>query len=82
MQKVKSNASGWINEQKFLEHRFEWQKGFGAFSYAKSQVNAVYKYVQNQETHHKKRTFRTEYLEFLQKFEIEHDEKYIFHDPI
>ncbi|MBP6810543.1 MAG: IS200/IS605 family transposase [Saprospiraceae bacterium] len=82
MQKVKSNASGWINEQKFLEHRFEWQKGFGAFSYAKSQVNAVYKYVQNQEAHHKKRTFRAEYLEFLQKFEIEHDEKYIFHEPI
>ncbi len=82
MQKVKSNASGWINERKFLEHRFEWQKGFGAFSYAKSQVNVVYRYVQNQEAHHKKRSFRAEYLEFLQKFEIDHDEKYIFHEPI
>lgn len=82
MQKVKSNASGWINEKGFLEQRFEWQKGFGAFSYAKSQVNAVYRYVQNQETHHSRQTFRAEYLEFLQKFEVDHDQKYIFQDPI
>ncbi len=81
MREVKANSSAWVNEQKFLQPRFEWQKGYGAFSYGKSQVAAVFKYVQNQEAHHKKRTFREEYLDFLQKFEIDHDEKYIFHDP-
>lgn len=81
MREVKANSSGWVNEQKFLKHRFEWQKGYGAFSYGKSQVPAVFKYVQNQEIHHKKRTFREEYLDFLVKFEIDHDEKYIFHEP-
>jgi REP element-mobilizing transposase RayT len=82
MQKVKSNASGWINDQKFLEHPFAWQKGYGAFSYAKSQINVVFRYVQNQESHHQKQSFRDEYLEFLHKFQIDHNEKYIFHDPI
>lgn len=81
MQKVKSNSSRWINEQGFLAHEFEWQKGYGAFSYGKSQVGIVYKYVQNQEKHHQKRSFREKYLEYLQKFEIQHDEKYIFRDP-
>ena len=81
MREVKANSLGWINEQKFLNHRFDWQKGYGAFSYAKSQVPRVCKYVQNQDSHHNKRTFQEEYLEFLQKFEIEHDEKYIFHVP-
>lgn len=82
MREVKANASGWVNEQKFLDHEFKWQKGYGAFSYAKSQVSTVYRYVENQEAHHAKRSFRNEYLGFLRKFEIEHDEKYIFHEPI
>ncbi len=82
MREVKANSSGWVNEQKFLKHRFEWQLGYGAFSYGKSQVDTVFKYVKNQEAHHKKRTFRSEFLEFLQKYEIDHDEKYIFHEPI
>lgn len=81
MREVKANASGWVNKKKFLSHRFEWQKGFGAFSYAKSQVNAVFKYIQNQEEHHKSRTFRAEYIDILQKFEIDHNEKFIFHEP-
>ena len=82
MREVKSNSSNWINSEKFLPHRFEWQEGFGAFSYSKSQVDAVMKYVENQEAHHKKRTFREEYINMLQKFEVEYDEKYIFIDPI
>lgn len=82
MREVKANASGWVNEQKLLPHRFEWQKGFGAFSYARSQVDVVFRYVQNQESHHQKKTFRAEYLKHLQKFEVDHDERYIFHDPI
>jgi len=81
MREVKANSSGWINKSKFLKHRFEWQDGFGAFSYGKSQVDSVYKYVENQEEHHKNVSFREEYLGFLCKFEIEHDEKYIFREP-
>lgn len=82
MRDVKSNSSRRLNDQRILKHRFEWQEGFGAFSYGKSQVDSVYKYVLNQEKHHAKRSFREEYLDFLQKFEIEHDEKYIFQSLI
>ncbi len=81
MREIKSNSSNWINAQKFLRYRFEWQEGYGAFSYGKSQAHDVYKYVENQEEHHKTVSFRDEYLNFLRKFEIEHDEKYIFKLP-
>lgn len=80
MKDVKQGSSLWINENKFTNGRFEWQEGYGAFSYSKSQINTVIEYIQNQEIHHKKRTFREEYLEFLEKFEIEYDEKFIFKD--
>ncbi len=79
---VKSNSSKWINEKKFLPVRFEWQKGYGVFSYGKSQINAVINYINNQESHHHKKSFREEYLEFLNKFEVEFDEEYIFNDLI
>ena len=82
MREVKANASGWINEKRFLKHRFEWQEGYGAFSYSKSQIDAVMKYVLNQEAHHKKRSFRDEYEDMLTKFEVDYDERYIFTDPI
>ena len=82
IREVKANSSRWINEQGFLEERFEWQSGFGAFSYARSQLDIVYRYVKNQEAIHEARTFRKEYLELLAHFEIDHDERYIFHDPI
>jgi len=62
--------------------RFEWQEGYGVFSYSHSQIDAVYKYIANQEEHHKKQTFRNEYLEFLAKFKISYDERYIFEDLI
>lgn len=78
MREVKANSSRWINENGWLPSRFEWQTGYGAFSYAKSQVDVVYKYVQNQEQHHRNRSLQTEYLEFLQRFEVEYDNKYIF----
>jgi hypothetical protein len=58
--------------------KFEWQQGYGAFTYAKSQIEAVYNYIKNQEEHHKKRGFKEEYLDFLEKFEIEYDERYLF----
>ena len=75
---IKNNSSNFINEQKFIKGKFAWQEGYGAFSYAHSQVENVYQYVLNQEEHHRKRTFKEEYIDFLQKFEIEYNEKYLF----
>lgn len=75
---VKANASKFINEEGFLRQKFEWQSGYGAFSYSKSHVPAVINYILNQVEHHRKHSFREEYLDFLQKFEIEYNEKYLF----
>jgi REP element-mobilizing transposase RayT len=75
---IKNNSSNFINDKKFLECKFSWQEGYGAFSYAHSQIEQVYNYILNQELHHHKKTFKDEYLDFLQKFEIEYDEKYVF----
>ena len=75
---VKNNSSDFINDRQFLPYEFSWQDGYGAFSYAHSQMDAVYKYILNQEKHHRKKTFKEEYLEFLQKFEVEYNEKYLF----
>lgn len=82
IQDIKGSSSKWINEKKFLKVKFEWQEGYGAFSYSKSQVNDVIRYIQNQEEHHKKVSFREEYLNFLKAFEIDFNEQYIFKDPI
>ncbi len=81
MQDIKGSSSKWINEKKFLKVKFEWQEGYGAFSYSKSHVQNVINYVNNQEKHHAKQTFRDEYLDFLKKFDIEYDERYIFKEP-
>jgi putative transposase len=81
MQDVKANSSKWINETNLTQSRFEWQAGYGAFSYSKSQLQEVINYILNQKEHHKKRTFLEEYRTFLEKFEIEFDEKYIFKEP-
>jgi REP element-mobilizing transposase RayT len=75
---VKNNSSDFINDRQFLPYDFSWQDGYGAFSYAHSQMDAVYKYILNQEKQHRKKTFKEEYLEFLQKFEVEYNEKYLF----
>ncbi|WP_396212901.1 IS200/IS605 family transposase [Flavobacterium sp.] len=82
LQDIKGSSSKWINEKKFLKVKFEWQEGYGAFSYSKSHVNNVIRYIQNQENHHKKESFREEYLKFLKVFEIEYDERYIFNELI
>lgn len=82
MQAVKAKSSKYINDHSLTPKRFEWQEGYGVFSYSQSQLDSVYKYIQNQEEHHKKQTFRDEYLEFLQKFKVEYDEQYIFKDLI
>ncbi|WP_338790755.1 IS200/IS605 family transposase [Bernardetia sp. MNP-M8] len=78
VQQVKTSSNKFIKEKKFLKTKFEWQKGYGAFSYSKSALDTVVKYVLNQPKHHKKRTFKEEYLLLLKKFEIEYNEKYLF----
>ena len=75
---VKNNSTNFINENKFVKGKFSWQEGHGSFSYSHSQIEHVYNYILNQEEHHKKKTFREEYLEFLKDFEIKYDEKYLF----
>ena len=75
---IKSASSIFINEKRWVRGQFNWQVGFGAFSYSRSQIDSVVKYIDNQEEHHKRRTFKEEYIEFLKKFEIEYDERYLF----
>ena len=75
---VKNNTSNFINDRGFISGKFSWQEGYGAFSYAHSQINNVYNYILNQEAHHRQQTFKDEYLDFLKKFEIEYNEQYLF----
>ncbi|MDB5258067.1 MAG: transposase [Chitinophagaceae bacterium] len=82
MQHIKASSSKWINEKKLTSKRFRWQAGYGAFSYSKSQLSRVVSYIDNQEQHHKQKSMLVEYREFLQKFEIDYNETYIFHDPV
>jgi putative transposase len=82
MKTVKAKSSKYINDNLLTKARFEWQEGYGVFSYSHSQVDAVYKYISNQEEHHNKQTFKEEYLEFLDKFEVPFDERYVFEDLI
>jgi REP element-mobilizing transposase RayT len=78
MADVKRSSSLWINDKRLVMGKFSWQEGFGAFSYGKSQIPNIANYIENQEKHHKKRTFMEEYLEFLKLFEIEYDQRYVF----
>lgn len=75
---IKNNSSNFINDHQWVVGRFSWQDGYGAFPYSHSAIENVYNYVLNQEQHHTKQTFKDEYLDFLKKFEIEHDVKYLF----
>ena len=81
VQNVKAESSKWIKGKKFFAMPFAWQEGYGAFSYSKSHVPDVIRYIQNQEVHHKKETFLDEYKKMLKAFEIEFDEQYIFKEP-
>lgn len=78
LKEVKSNSSGWINRNKFVDGKFSWQSGFGAFSYSRSQRDNVINYIKNQEQHHKGRSFKDEYMELLRKFEVEYNDDYLF----
>ncbi len=82
MKTVKSKSSKYINDNKLTLDRFEWQKGYGVFSYSQSHIDAVYKYILNQENHHKLKTFKDEYIELVQAFNIDYDQQYIFHELV
>lgn len=78
MRNLKAVSSKWINDNRFVKGKFQWQEGYGAFSYSRSQRNNVIHYIMNQEKHHKGKTFKEEYLDMLKKFEIEFKDEYIF----
>jgi len=75
---IKNNSTNFINEKGILQQKFSWQDGYGAFSYSESNFGNVIDYIKNQKEHHKKKTFRQEYLGFLKKFNIPYEEKYLF----
>jgi putative transposase len=78
VQDIKVDSSKFINDKKLVHGRFSWQEGYGAFSYGHSQLDAVIRYIQNQEKHHQRRAFKDEYLTLLRKFDIAFEEKYVF----
>jgi putative transposase len=82
MKIVKGRSSKYINDHNLTKSRFEWQEGYGVFSYSQSHIDAVYKYIENQEKHHKTQNFKDEYLSFLDKFKITFEEKYVFENLI
>lgn len=77
-EQIKSSSSTWINQRKIIVGKFNWQLGYGAFTYSRSQLDDVVKYILNQPTHHKRKTFREEYLSLLEKSQIDYDERYVF----
>jgi len=75
---LKSGSTNFINRQRWIKGRFNWQEGFGAFSYSRSQLDAVIRYVKNQQKHHQRHSFRDEYIKLLDRFDVPYDERYIF----
>ena len=75
---IKSGSTNFINRQRWVKGRFNWQEGFGAFSYSRSQLDAVIRYVNNQQKHRERLSFRDEYVKLLDKFDVPYDERYIF----
>lgn len=78
VREIKKSSNDFIKEKKLSKYKFNWQEGFGAFSYSHSQLTDVIQYINNQKQHHKKKTFKEEYMDFLKKFEVEYDEQYLF----
>jgi putative transposase len=81
MQAVKKDSSKWINENGLCSHQFRWQEGFGGFSYSKSDVHSVIDYIHRQEEHHRKVNFLEEYRKYLEMYEIDYNDAYIFKEP-
>jgi|SRR5690554_3319662 len=78
IKEIKRASSNFINDKRWFRGKFQWQNGYGCFSYGKSQVDDVVKYILNQQIHHKKSSFKGEYIKFLKSFNVEHDPKYVF----
>ena len=78
VREIKKSSNDFINEKKFSKYKFSWQEGYGAFSYSHSALDNVIQYVNNQKEHHRKISFKDEYKEFLEKFEVEFREEYLF----
>ena len=78
VREVKSESSSLINSRHWVQGKFAWQTGYGAFSYGHSQLSAVIAYIERQEEHHRRRTFRDEYLSLLRKFRVQYDDQYLF----
>ncbi|MEZ5029256.1 MAG: IS200/IS605 family transposase [Ferruginibacter sp.] len=78
MKVVKAKSSKYINDHNLTKERFEWQRGYGVFSYRQRDIDQIYNYVKNQEAHHQKQSFKDEYLELLKEFEVEYDDQYLF----
>jgi REP element-mobilizing transposase RayT len=78
VQEIKADSTNFINKKRVIRGRFSWQEGYGAFSYGHSQLDTIIRYIQNQEKHHSRRSFKNEYLTLLRKFDIAFDEKYVF----
>lgn len=78
VEQIKTSSNSWIKDNKFSRFKFDWQKGYGAFSYSRSQLDAMVNYVLNQEEHHRKKTFREEYLQFLKDFDVMYEDEYLF----
>ena len=75
---IKRSSSTFINQQKWFKGKFHWQDGYGAFSYSRTQLKKIYKYIENQENHHKEYSFRNEYISLLKRFNIEYDKRFLF----
>jgi hypothetical protein len=82
MRLVKGDSSEFINLHKLTQRKFQWQEGYGAFSNSHSQIDGVVKYIMNQKEHHRRKTFKEEYLGMLKDWGIVHDEKFIFNDLV
>ena len=82
MKTIKAKSSKYINDNHLTSQRFEWQEGYGVFSYRQRDINSIYQYIKNQEEHHKAQSFHEEYIETLIEFYIQFDNSYIFHDPM
>lgn len=81
LKNVKSESSKWINTEGFCKKNFNWQTGFGAFSYSRADIPRIIRYIENQQVHHQKTSFKTEYIDMLTEHEIEFDPQYLFHAP-
>jgi putative transposase len=78
VREIKADSSNFVNRNKWVRGKFSWQEGYGAFSYGHSQLDTIIRYIQNQEKHHARRSFKNEYLALLRKFDITFDDKYVF----